>query len=171
MIQTKNERTTCRAGRVEWPGLDGAEGDVVTFEQEWAELRATAAERTAMRINGVAADGGGGGDGAKDLVVNRDDLGAIGNDAYDLLGRLTKEGDIARSSTFDAATALTNGNFASGAAVLKVHDFWQTHLKTLLDACAQISNHLDYSKARHAKDEEKVTADLTRISVLTQYMK
>lgn len=145
-------------------------GEFMTFEQEWAELRAAAAKRTALQTNSVPAAGGGGG-GEKDLVVNRDDLGAIGNDAYDLLGRLAKEGDIARSSTFDAATALTNGNFVSGSAVLKVHDFWRTHLKTLLDACAQISNHLDYSKAQHAKDEAKIEGDLMRISVLTEYMK
>ncbi|MER5292952.1 hypothetical protein ABT382_12810 [Streptomyces pharetrae] len=143
----------------------------MTFEQEWAELRAAAADRTAMQINSIPAEGGGGGAGGKDLVVSRDDLGAIGNDAYDLLGRLQKEGDIARASTFDAATALTNGNFVSGSAVLKVHDFWQTHLGTLLDACAQISNHLDYSKAQHAKDEAKIQGDLTRISVLSEYMK
>ncbi|MFJ4526090.1 hypothetical protein ACIP4Y_35045 [Streptomyces sp. NPDC088810] len=143
----------------------------MTFEQEWTELRAAAAKRTAMQIDSIPADGGGGGGGGNDLVVNRDDLGAIGNDAYELLGRLAKEGDIARSSTFDAATALTNGNFVSGSAVLKVHDFWQNHLKTLLDACAQISNHLDYSKAQHAKDEAKIEGDLTRISVLTEYMK
>jgi hypothetical protein len=143
-------------------------GEFMTFEQEWAELRAAAADRTAMQINSIPAEGGGGG---KDLVVNRDDLGAIGNDAYDLLGRLQKEGDIARASTFDAATALANGNFVSGSAVLKVHDFWQTHLGTLLDACAQISNHLDYSKAQHAKDEAKIQGDLTRISVLLEYMK
>jgi hypothetical protein len=145
-------------------------GEFMTFEQEWTGLRAAAAERTAMQIDSIPAEGGGGGGGG-DLVVNRDDLGAIGNDAYDLLGRLGKEGDIARSSTFDAATALTNGNFVSGSAVLKVHDFWQTHLKTLLDSCAQISNHLDYSKARHAEDEAKIEGDLTRISVLTEYMK
>ncbi|MFF7098427.1 hypothetical protein ACFY9A_39585, partial [Streptomyces rubradiris] len=96
----------------------------MTFEREWAELRAAAAQRTAMRVNGVPADGGRGG-GGSDLVVNRDDLGAVGNDAYDLLGRLGREGDTARSSTFDAATALTNGNFVSGSAVLKVHDRWQ----------------------------------------------
>jgi hypothetical protein len=146
-------------------------GEFVTFEQEWAELRTAAADRTAVRINSIPAEGGGGGGGGKDLVVNRDDLGAIGNDAYDLLGRLQKEGDIARASTFDAATALTNGNFVSGSAVLKVHDFWQTHLRTLLDACAQISNHLDYSKAQHAKDDAKIEGELTRISVLSEYMK
>ncbi|MGW5970761.1 hypothetical protein [Streptomyces sp. NPDC055186] len=142
----------------------------MTFEQEWAELRAAAAKRTAMQTNSIQADGGRGGGGGADLVVNRDDLGAIGNDAYDLLGRLAKEGDIARASTFEAATALINGNFVSGSAVLKVHDLWQTHLKTLLDACARISNHLDYSKAQHAKDEAKIEGELTRISVLTEYM-
>ncbi|MET7369809.1 hypothetical protein ABZS61_28865 [Streptomyces sp. NPDC005566] len=143
----------------------------MTFDEEWAELRAAAAARSAMRINSVPAEGGGGGGGAPDLVVNRDDLGAIGNDAYDLRVRLSKEGDSARPSTFDAAIALTNGNFASGAAVLKVHDYWQTHLKTLLDSCAHISNHLDYTKAQHAKDEVKIEGDLAPISKLTEYMK
>ncbi|MEU6816044.1 hypothetical protein [Streptomyces sp. NPDC046860] len=143
----------------------------MTFEREWAELREGAAKRSATRLNSVPADGGGGGGGGFDLVVDRDDLGAVGNDAYDLLGRLAKEGDIARPATFDAATALTNGNFVSGSAVLKVHDLWRTHLKTLLDSCAQISNHLDYSKARHARDEVKIVGDLTQISVLTDDMK
>ncbi|MFE9726399.1 hypothetical protein ACFYQ5_23145 [Streptomyces sp. NPDC005794] len=143
----------------------------MTFEQEWAELRAAAAQRSAMRLNSLPAEGGGGGGGGGDLVVNRDDLGAIGNDAYGLRVRLSKEGDLARPSTFDAAIALTNGNFASGAAVLKVHDFWQTHLKTLLDSCAHISNHLDYTKAQHAKDEAKIEGDLAPISKLTEYMK
>lgn len=144
----------------------------MSFELEWGEVRAVAAERAALQINGIPVDDGrgGGGGGGKDLVVSRDDLGAIGNDAFDLLGRLAKEGDIARPATFDAATALTNGNFVSGAAVLKVHDFWQTHLRTLLDACAQISNHLDYSKAQHDKNEAKIEGELTRISRLTEYM-
>ncbi|MEU3557297.1 hypothetical protein [Streptomyces fragilis] len=142
----------------------------MTFEQEWAELRSAAAARGSMRLNSIPAEGGGGGGGA-DLVVNRDDLGAIGSEAYDLLGRLGKDGDTASASTAAAATALTTGNFVSGAAVKKVHDFWQTHLKTLLDSCAHISNHLDYSKAQAAKDEAKIQGDLTQISVLSEYMK
>ncbi|MFJ1803415.1 MULTISPECIES: hypothetical protein [unclassified Streptomyces] len=140
----------------------------MTFEKEWAELRAAAAERSAMQLNSAPATGGGGG---SDLVVNRDDLGAIGNDAYDLRTKLSKDGDHARPATFEAAIALTNGNFASGSAVLKVHDFWQTHLRTLLDSCAHISNHLDYTKAQHAKDDVKIGGDLTSVSVLSEYMK
>ncbi|UPT42269.1 hypothetical protein OH828_24640 [Streptomyces anulatus] len=140
----------------------------MTFEKEWAELRAAAAERGAMQINSAPAQGGG---GSADLVVNRDDLGAIGNDAYGLRTKLSKDGDHARPATFDAAIALTNGNFASGSAVLKVHDFWQTHLKTLLDSCAHISNHLDYTKALHSKDDVKIGGDLSSISKLSEYMK
>ncbi|MER5850380.1 hypothetical protein ABT126_25870 [Streptomyces sp. NPDC002012] len=144
----------------------------MTFDEEWAELRdAAAARRSAMQINSVPAEGGGSGGDAPDLVVNRDSLGAIGNDAYDLRIRLSREGDRARPATFDAAIALTNGNFASGSAVLKVHDFWKAHLKTLLDSLAHISNHLDYTKAQHAKDEAKVEGDLAPISKLTEYMK
>ncbi|MER7698402.1 MULTISPECIES: hypothetical protein [unclassified Streptomyces] len=140
----------------------------MTFEREWAELRSAAAERSAMQINSAPAEGGG---GAAGLVVNRDDLGAIGSDAYELRTRLSKDGDHARPATFDAAIALTNGNFASGSAVLKVHDRWQTHLKTLLDSCAHISNHLDYTKAQHAKDDVKIGGDLKAISKLSEYMK
>ncbi|MFS0696273.1 hypothetical protein [Streptomyces nitrosporeus] len=144
----------------------------MSFDEEWAQLReAAAARRSAMQLNSLPAEGGGGGGGNADLVVNRDELGAIGNDAYDLRVRLSKQGDHARPATFDAAIALTNGNFASGSAVLKVHDFWQTHLKTLLDSLAHISNHLDYTKAQHAKDDVKVEGDLAPISKLTEYMK
>ncbi|MEU9711848.1 hypothetical protein AB0E21_25060 [Streptomyces sp. NPDC047967] len=142
----------------------------MTFDQEWAELRSTAAQRSAMQINSAPAEAGGG-SGAPDLVVNRDDLGAIGNDAYELRTRLSKDGDHTRPATFDAAIALTNGNFASGSAVLKVHDLWQKHLKTLLDSCAHISNHLDYTKAQHAKDDVKIGGDLAPISKLSEYMK
>ncbi|MFB4424071.1 hypothetical protein C5F59_023670 [Streptomyces sp. QL37] len=141
----------------------------MTFEQEWAELRAAAAARSAMRLNSVPAEGGGGSSG--DLVVNRDDLGRIGNDAYDLRTKVSRQGDHARPATFEAAIALTNGNFTSGSAVLKVHDRWNTHLKTLLDSLAHISNHLDYTKAQHSNDDVKIQGDLAPISALSKYMK
>ncbi|MFF9686000.1 hypothetical protein [Streptomyces sp. NPDC014623] len=140
----------------------------MTFEQEWAELRAAAAARSSMRINSVPAEGGGGSSG--DLVVNQDDLGRIGSDAYELRTKVSRQGDHARPATFEAATALTNGNFTSGSAVLKVHDRWNTHLKTLLDSLAHISNHLDYTKAQHAKDDVKIEGDLAPISALSKYM-
>lgn len=138
----------------------------MSFDEEWAQLRDAAAQRHSMRLNSLPAEGGGG-----NLVVNRDDLGRIGNNAYDLRGRLSRDGDRARPATHDAAIALTNGQFTSGSALLKVNDRWQTHLKTLLDACARISNHLDLTKAQHAKDEVKIEGDIAPISALTDYMK
>ncbi|MYR70941.1 MULTISPECIES: hypothetical protein [unclassified Streptomyces] len=142
----------------------------MSFEEEWNQLREAAAARwNGMRINSGPAEVEGG--GAADLVVHRDSLGAIGNDAYDLRERLSRQGDHARPATFEAATALTNGNFASGSAVLKVHDNWKAHLKTLLDSLAHISNHLDYTKAQHAKDEIRIEGDLAPISKLREYMK
>lgn len=138
----------------------------MSFDEEWAQLRDAAAQRHSMRLNSLPAEGGGG-----NLVVNRDDLGRIGNDAYELRGRLSKDGDEARPATHDAAIALTNGQFTSGSALLKVNDRWQTHVKTLLDACARISNHLDFTKAQHAKDEVKIEGDIAPISALSDYMK
>lgn len=148
-----------------------AYGGFMSFDEEWAGLREAAAQRNSMRLNSLPADGGGGGGGAADLVVNRDDLGRIGNDAYGLRVRLSKDGDHARTTTHDAAIALTNSQFTSGSALLKVNDRWSTHLRTLLDACARISNHLDYTKAAHSKDEVKIEGDLTSVSKLSEYLK
>ncbi|MEU3655124.1 hypothetical protein AB0E67_20395 [Streptomyces sp. NPDC032161] len=144
----------------------------MAFDAEWAALRAESTRRVDMRLNGV--DGGSGqssGSGAADLAVNQDNLGSIGHEAYGLHTRLSKDGDHARPSTFEASLALTNGNFSSGSALLKVHDRWNTHLRTLLNSCAQISNHLDYSKSAHAKDDVQIAGDLTSISKLNEYLK
>lgn len=125
-----------------------------------------------MRLNGVDdGSGGHGGPAHADLAVNQDNLGAIGHEAYGLRTRLSKEGDHARPATFEAAIALTNGNFACGSALLKVHDRWNTHLHTLLDACSQISNHLNYTKSAHAKDDVQIGGDLISVSKLNEYLK
>lgn len=147
-------------------------GGFVTFDAEWAALRAESKQKVDMRLNeDESGVGGQGGSVNADLAVNQDHLGAIGHDAYGLRNRLSKEGDHARPSTFDAAIALTNGNFSSGSALLKVHDRWNTHLKTLLDSCAQISNHLDYTKSAHAKDDAQIGSDLISVSKLNEYLK
>ncbi|WP_335941309.1 hypothetical protein [Streptomyces sp. PTD5-9] len=144
----------------------------MAFDEEWATLRAESTQRVNTRLNGVD-DGNGGrsGTGKADLAVNQDNLGSIGHEAYGLHTRLSKDGDHARPSTFEASLALNNGNFSSGAALLKVHDRWNTHLRTLLNACAQISNHLDYSKAAHAKDDVQIAGDLISVSKLNEYLK
>ncbi|MEU7607462.1 hypothetical protein [Streptomyces sp. NPDC041003] len=43
-------------------------------------------------------------------------------------------------------------DFALGAALSTVADKWHDQLGTLLDACAHISNHLDYTQNAHAED-------------------
>ncbi|MFB7367080.1 hypothetical protein [Streptomyces hydrogenans] len=137
---------------------------------EWEKLKSATAEGrpTEMRLNGLDGSAGAAA-GSADLVVNQDDLGAIGHEAYLLYGRLSRDGDHARPSTFDASIALTNGNFTSGSELLKVHDRWNSQLRTLLDACARISNHLDYSKSVHAKDDADIGGQLLSTSKIDEY--
>ncbi|MGJ7420380.1 hypothetical protein AB9128_31525 [Streptomyces cinereoruber] len=137
---------------------------------EWEKLKSDAVERRSspVRLNGLDGDGGTGA-GSGDLVVNRDDLGAIGHEAYLLYGRLSRDGDHARPSTFDASIALTNGNFTSGSELLKVHDRWNSQRRTLLDACARISNHLDYTKSAHAEDDADIGGQLLSTSKIDEY--
>ncbi|MEU3185943.1 hypothetical protein ABZ707_17330 [Streptomyces sp. NPDC006923] len=140
----------------------------MSFDDEWATARTSATANVSMRLNQVPGDPGGG--GSVDLSVNQDKLGSIGGAAYELYDRLTADGNHARASTSDAATMLTASGFLTGAAMRTVHDTWNSQLQTLLDACANISNHLDYSAASHAKEEEKIQAALAA-SRINEYFK
>ncbi|MEU1708256.1 hypothetical protein ABZ478_23250 [Streptomyces sp. NPDC005706] len=124
---------------------------------EWEQLKTEASQRrpAQMQLNQLSADASGGG-GQPDLVVHDDELGRLGNMAYDLRERLHVDGDFARPSTFTASNDLFNDGLDMGSALLEVHDAWNTQLQTLNEACAHISNHLDYSRAQHAKDEAHV---------------
>jgi hypothetical protein len=145
---------------------------------EWEQMKAQAAERqsTRMRLNQLPADGGGGGGG--DLVVHQDDLGAVGHDAFLLYDSLRKEADIAAAgasgggagSTGQAGAHLKTHNFATGAALEKTVEVWSSQLKSVLQACAHISDHLDYSQKRHAEDDTRIgtvlrAADGSAVSV------
>ncbi|MEU2127519.1 hypothetical protein [Streptomyces sp. NPDC018352] len=139
---------------------------------EWEQVKAEAAQRQSAQMQLNRADGGpGASGGAADLVVNQDDLGAVGHEAYLLRGRLSRDGGHARPATFDAAIALTNGSFTSGSELLKVHDRWNSQLRTLLDACARISDHLDYSKSVHAADDADIGGNLLSVSKISEYFK
>lgn len=154
---------------------------------EWEQLKAQAAERhsTHMRLNQLPAEGGGGGGGG-DLVVRQDDLGAVGHDAYLLYDDLRKGADIATAgagkdgagSTAQAAAALTSHHFETGAALDRTVEIWSSQLKSVLQACAHISNHLDYSQKRHADDDAQIAAVVRAsdggalsVSQLNQYFK
>ncbi|MFJ6485328.1 hypothetical protein ACIQK6_35160 [Streptomyces sp. NPDC091682] len=138
----------------------------MSFDEEWSAARATATASVTMRLNQAPADPGGGGD----LELNQDHIGAIGSEAYKLHTRLQADGKHAATATAEAAGALTKEAFASGAALLKANSAWESQVKTLVAACANISNGLNYSLASHAKDEQQLQADFSA-SAIDEYLK
>ncbi|MGW6141053.1 hypothetical protein ACWFRM_21675 [Streptomyces sp. NPDC055144] len=137
--------------------------------KEWEELKAQAAEKraTGMQLNQLAAPGGGGGDNEQgDLRVNQTDLAAVGDAAYRLYGGLDHYGDHARTASMAAAGGLKSEGFEVGEGLDHVAERWVDQVQSLLDACAHISNHLDYTKGAHAKDEVYIGGTISSISQL-----
>jgi hypothetical protein len=134
---------------------------------EWEQLKSEAARRrsTSMELN--SADGGAGAAGG-DLVAYQDDLGAVGHDAFVLYDRLSKGTDIAGAgmdkggagSTMRAAASLASRGFEMGGALQLTVEVWSNQAKTVLQACAHISNHLAYSKRSHTRDDAEIGATL-----------
>ncbi|GGW75332.1 hypothetical protein [Streptomyces xantholiticus] len=141
----------------------------MSFDTEWSSVRTGSTANVGTRLNQLPAEGGAGSSTA-DLGVNQDKLGAIGSAAYNLHGRLNTTGKHANASTSEAAQMMTVNGFRTGAAMATVHETWSSQLKTLLDACANISNHLDYSAASHAKEEKDIAAALST-SKINEYLK
>jgi hypothetical protein len=139
----------------------------MSFEDEWARISADAAQRQPrqMQLNQLPGSRGG---GSGDLVVNQDDLGAVGNEAYRLHARLQKKADIAAAgadkggagSSEQAASELSGHHFAMGGELSRAVSLWGSQVKTVLQMCAHVSNHLDYSQKRHAEDEERIAASM-----------
>ncbi|MBT2404646.1 MULTISPECIES: hypothetical protein [unclassified Streptomyces] len=140
----------------------------MAFDEEWAAARTAAAANVSMRLNHVPADPGNGGGG--DLELNQDHIGAVGSEAFKLHERLSTDGKHANVATSDAAGALSKESFASGAALLKVNSRWESQVKTLVAACANISNGLNYSLSSHNKDEKQLYAEFTT-SKIDEYLK
>ncbi len=135
----------------------------MAFDEEWMQAKERAAQSAAMQLNKLDAGGGSSGNNGGDLVVHDDQLGALGNMAHDLRSKLSVYGDQARPSTFDASIELFTDGLEMGSALTGLHDAWQTQLGTLKEACAHISNHLDYTKASHAKDEVKIATEMRNL--------
>ncbi|MFF7977137.1 hypothetical protein [Streptomyces sp. NPDC007905] len=152
---------------------------------EWEQLKAHAAERqsTHMRLNQLPTDGGGGSTGgAGDLVVNQDDLGVVGHEANLLYTAVKSQADIAAGAgggaTTQAATTLKSHGFQTGGALATTVEVWSSQVKSVLQACAHISDHLDYTQKRHAEDDAKIGAVLrgsdgsaVSVSQLNEYFK
>ncbi|MET9606038.1 hypothetical protein ABZZ17_13340 [Streptomyces sp. NPDC006512] len=136
----------------------------MSFDEEWSAARATAS----MRLNQAPA--GAGSAGRPDLELNQDHIGAVGSEAHKLHSRLQTDGEHAATATAEAAGALTREGFASGAALARAGTRWESQVKTLVAACAQISNGLNYSLASHSRDEQQLYAAFTT-SKIDEYLR
>ncbi|MEV8454223.1 hypothetical protein AB0467_16020 [Streptomyces sp. NPDC052095] len=135
---------------------------------EWEQLKTAAAEKksAAMQLNHAPAENGGSPTPGGDLKVNQQDLAAVGDAAFKLFDNLGKYGRDAWSISQTAAKDLSAQGFALGGALNHVQERWEKQLKSLLDACAHISNHMDFTKGAHAGDEYYVYDIVSSISTL-----
>ncbi|MGW3624812.1 hypothetical protein [Streptomyces sp. NPDC000880] len=135
---------------------------------EWEQLKASAAEKdsTQIQLNQVPAETSGGGGQQGDLKANQQDLAAVGNSAFKLFESLGLHGRDAWSSSQTAAKDLTTQDFELGGGLHRVQERWEKQLQSLLDACAHISNHLDFTKKAHAGDEYFIASTLSSIATL-----
>ncbi|MFF4581698.1 hypothetical protein ACFY15_25415 [Streptomyces sp. NPDC001373] len=131
----------------------------MSFDAEWAAARATASLRL---------DHAGGATGS-DLALNQDHIGAVGSEAHRLHSRLQTDGRHAATASAEAAAALAREGFSSGTALAKANSRWESQVKTLVAACAQISNGLNYSLSSHAREEQQLYAEFTS-SKIEQYL-
>ncbi|MFD8026306.1 hypothetical protein ACFXJO_11055 [Streptomyces lavendulae] len=136
----------------------------MSFDEEWAAARTTAAANVSTRLNQAPGAPG------QDLELNQDHIGAVGTEAHTLHSRLQTDGKHAAAATAEAAGALGKEGFASGAALTRLNSRWESQVKTLVAACAQISNGLNYSLSSHNKEEQQLHAEFTT-SKLDEYLK
>ncbi|MGI5350376.1 hypothetical protein ACQEU8_19685 [Streptomyces sp. CA-250714] len=130
----------------------------MSFQDEWARSKesATAGLGTGYRPG---------------LVVRQDDLGKVGSDAYTLYRKLKSGADIrgkgldkeGKSACERAANELARGDFDMGDQIRTTLRIWDSQLNTLLQACARIADHLDYTKKAHARDEVDVMDSMRQI--------
>jgi hypothetical protein len=136
----------------------------MSFEEEWAQHKAAGAESLSMRLNGDP-DRPPSGPANGDLKVDQSDLAAVGDAAYDIHTRLSKDGKHADDATSAAGTTLSGEGLALGPALSKLSTEWSGQLSTLLAACGHISNHLDYTKNAHAGDEQVISTSFSIIQL------
>ncbi|MEV5429534.1 hypothetical protein [Streptomyces sp. NPDC052701] len=141
---------------------------------EWEQLKAEALQRqqgsTHMQLNQL--DGGAGSGGPSlpgkygDLKVSNDGLTKIGKAAHELYDRLWGEARVAVPSSDLAAADLSKQGFALGAGLEHVSNRWEEQLKSLMDACAHISNHMRVTKKLHVGDEGYIQRRMSSIAAL-----
>ncbi|MFI9806697.1 hypothetical protein ACIHEJ_20450 [Streptomyces sp. NPDC052301] len=135
---------------------------------EWDQLKADAAARGSahMQLNHLADPGGGGSSTYGDLKVSNGDLAEIGKEAHSLYDQLWNKARVAQSSSESAAGDLSKQGFTLGKGLKHVAQRWDDQLTSLLDACAQISNHMHVTKTIHAGDDGYIGRAMSGIDVL-----
>jgi hypothetical protein len=143
---------------------------------EWEQLKAQAAERqpTHMRLNqldpGDGSPGSAGGPSSYgDLKVPNASLTKISTSAHGLYNQLWDKARVATAPSDTAASDLSRQGFALGGGLQTISTRWEEQLKSLMDACAQISNHLQVSKKIHAGDDHYIERQMSSIDVLDKY--
>jgi hypothetical protein len=102
------------------------------------------------------------------LVVRDDELGRLGNMAHDLRRELATADRHARTATSQAAADLSAGGFGLGDALSELHDAWETKLNTVRDVYGRVSDHLDHTRAEHARDEAGFQDRMSSLATLDQ---
>jgi hypothetical protein len=138
---------------------------------EWEQLKSQTAERqsTQMQLNGLPEEDRrllGDGSPNGDLTVSQKDLAAVGDSAFKLYTKLGRSGRDAWSSSQTAAKDLIKQEFEVGGALDRVQERWEKQLQSLLDACAHISNHMDFTKKAHQGDEYYIASTVSSIATL-----
>ncbi|MER5858964.1 MULTISPECIES: hypothetical protein [unclassified Streptomyces] len=137
---------------------------------EWEELKAKH-EPASMQLNSVPDGGGTYGpyvvpSKTGDLKVGHGDLVKIGKSAHELYNQLWDKARVSIPSSDSAAGNLTKQGFDLGSGLQHVSNRWDEQLKSLMDACAQISNHMQTTKKVHAGDEHYIQRQMSSIDAL-----
>ncbi|MZD10018.1 hypothetical protein GTW43_33795 [Streptomyces sp. SID5785] len=132
---------------------------------EWEQLKAAAEERQAgqMRLDSAGSSSAG---PQGDLTVSHSDLAKIGDEAFQLFQDLGNHGRDAWASSQSAASDLKTQGFEIGGGLDKVQERWEKQLQSVLDACAHISNHMDFTQKAHKGDEYYIAGAVSSIAQL-----
>ncbi|MEU1228459.1 hypothetical protein [Streptomyces sp. NPDC005828] len=69
-------------------------------------------------------------------------------------------GKNGEGSTVQAANELSSRHMTMGSELLTTLSVWDSQVKTVLQMCAHISNHLDYSKRSYAQNDKRIEDSL-----------
>ncbi|MGW2745702.1 hypothetical protein [Streptomyces sp. NPDC001450] len=137
---------------------------------EWEQLKAQAVEGQSAHMQLNQVDGGGGYTAQPsqtgDLKVGHADLVRIGGAAHHLYNQLWDKARVAVPGSDSAAGDLSKQGFAVGSGLEHVSNRWDEQLKSLMDACAQISNHMQVTKSIHANDDNYIQRQMSSIDAL-----